>query len=288
MKPTKLIELYNKKIVIEFYEDKHWYIRTDIGRIITSVSGVTGLVGSPDILMAWAIKLTRNHLIDIIESGNLIRTDDIYTACGLYREKRDTAGNIGTAVHNWIDCYIKSKISKGKEIKLPTDEKILNGVIAFKTWESENKVKFIQSEKIVYMAWYESKFFCETGERDYITLPQYLKLTKKQQKDFDLAIDYVGTLDLKAIVNGKMTLVDHKTGNYLSDTVPFQVSAYLEADRMETGTDYEERMILHIKKDTGDFKVVNLGMENHDKDFQAFKGLLIAKNRLKEKGGGKK
>jgi hypothetical protein len=39
-------------------------------------------------------------------------------------------------------------------------------------------------------------------------------------------------------------------------------------------------MILHIKKDTGDFDAVHLGMENHKKDFNAFVGTLTAKNRF--------
>ena len=194
------------------------------------------------------------HLIDIIENGGMVCIEDIQTACGLYRAKRDEAGAIGTAVHELCEKYIKSKLTKGKAITLPknADERIINGFIAFKDWVDKNKVKFEATEQIVYSKKY----------------------------------DYVGTLDIRAIVNGKRTLVDLKTSNYLSATMPWQVSGYLEADKEESGRKYDDRMILHIKKDTGDFKAVYLGMEDHKKDFEAFIGVLTAKNRMK--GGGKK
>lgn len=250
-KPDKTIKLYKGKIIIDFWEDKHWYIERSIGKIITSVTGATGVVSNPNILMAWAVKLAKNHLLEIIERGDMICLEDIFDACKQYRVKRDEAGAIGTAVHNWIELYIKSKLIKGKEIDLPKDEKVMNGVIAFNDWVSQNKVKFEASEQIIYSKKY----------------------------------DYVGTLDCRAVVNGKRTLIDFKTGNYLANTVPWQVSAYLEADVEESGRKYEDRMVLHIKKDTGDFKVVNYEMKDHRKDFNAFVGTLTAKNRLK--GGGK-
>jgi hypothetical protein len=254
--PDKTFSLYGGKIIIDYWDDKHWYIRRDVGKILTSVTGATGIVSDANILMAWACKLTKNHLLEIIESGGMVLVDDIYTACQLFRAKRDEAGDIGTAVHDLIEKYIKSKLSKGKAIAIPknADPRIINGFIAFKEWTEKNKVKFESSEQIVY-----SKKF-----------------------------DYVGTLDCRAIVNGKRTLIDFKTGNFLADTVPFQVSAYLEADYEESGREYEDRLVLHIKKDTGDFNAIHLGMEEHYEDYHAFVGLLTAKNRLKQKGGAKR
>jgi len=252
--PDKTYSLYKGKVVIDFFEGRHWYIRRDTGKVLTSVTGALGIIASADILMAWATKLAKNHLIEIIESGGMVLVDDVYKACGLYRAKRDEAGDIGTAVHAMIESYIKSKLEK-KPFKFGNvPEKVGYGFIAFKEWVEKNKVKFEATEQIVY----------------------------------SLKYNYVGTLDIRAVVNGKRTLIDIKTSNYLSDTMPWQTSAYLEADREESGREYDDRMILHIKKDTGDFEAVHLGMENHKKDFKAFVGVLAAKNRLKEKGGVKK
>jgi hypothetical protein len=257
MTPDKLINLYGGKICIEYYDAKHWYIRKDVGRIITSVTGATSLVSNAEVLMGWATKLAKNHLLDILGQGGMICDSDIYDACGLYRAKRDEAGDIGTAVHNMIEAYIKSRLTKRKFVSGKVPEKVMYGFIAFKDWVEKNEVEFEASEQIVYSCKY----------------------------------DFVGTLDCRAKVNGKTTLIDFKTGNYLSDTVPFQVSAYLEADAEESGRKYEDRMVLHIMKDTGDFKAIHLGMEEHKHDFNAFVGLLTAKERLKTKnrnGGGKK
>jgi len=247
-KPDKTFSLYKGKIIIDFWEEKHLYIRRDTGRVPISATGATGIVSDANILMAWAIKLAKNHLIGIIEDGGMVLREDIDNAGKLYRQARDTAGDIGTAVHSLIEQYVKASIAKSKsKIKVPDNEKVLNGFIAFKNWVAENKVEFEASEKIVY-------------SKNY---------------------DYVGTLDCRARINGKLTLVDFKTGNYLSKTTPWQVSAYLHADQEESGRKYEDRMILHIKKDTGEFKAVHLGMEEHELDLLAFIGVLQAKRRLK-------
>jgi hypothetical protein len=190
-----------------------------------------------------------------------VKLEDVWEARKQFRIKRDTAANIGTQVHEWIEKYIKRALTGGGDLTLPDNEKVQNGIISFKSWLDENKVEFVASEKIVY--------------------------SKKH--------DYVGTLDCIAKINGKMTLLDFKTGNYLNDTAPWQVSAYLEADVEESKRKYKDRVILKIIKDdmktpqgdvvkrAGEFEVFHLGMEEHEHDFEAFLGCLAIKNRIKNK-----
>lgn len=248
MKPTKSQKLYNGKIIIDFYEKTHWYKVRGIKGVLTSVTGATGLVSNTDALMGWAVKMSKEYLLDLIGKEIVIGKSDVLEASSRYREKRKRAANIGSEVHDWIERYIKNKIKGEKKPEYPKDQKVMNGIIAFLKWTKKHQVKFIESEKLVY--------------------------SKKW--------GYVGTLDCKAMVDGVLTLLDFKTSNYISDEMRFQVSAYLHADKEESGDVYQNRIILQIGKDTGGFKDYYLAMDSHEDDFTAFIGLLAVKTRKKQ------
>ena len=255
LKPDKTFVLYKGKVTIDFYEKKHWYVNRKTGKIINSVTKSTGLLNNTEVLMAWACKMMSEYLLEIINRGGDISHLDIAKAKGAHRAKKEKAGAIGTAVHYWIEQYIKNKLSRSKKkLAMPTDDKVLNGVIAFLDWENENMVKYVSSERIVY---------------------------SKEN-------DFVGTLDCEAFVNGKLALVDFKTGNHIGETTSFQVSGYLGADEEERKIKYQDRIILHINKDEGTLKAIHLGMENHKRDYQAFVALnTVTKilTMMKKKGG---
>lgn len=232
--PTIIKELYNGKIKIGFWEEQHRYatIETDKdGNFLSvkenwlvSVTGATGMIDKSRVLMYWASNLTKEYLYGNIELLKKSTKDVeikgiVDNAVVQHRLVKEEAAAIGTQVHEWCEEYINAKPKDRKTLALPEEERALNGVTAFLSWVNTHKVKFIDTEKLVY--------------------------SKKH--------DYVGLLDLKAIVDGKLTLVDFKTSKGVYPEYYIQVSSYLKADEEECGDKYDGAMILHFDKETGDF-----------------------------------
>ncbi len=170
--------------------------------------------------------------------------DELCSAYSAHKRTKDEAGNLGTQIHEWVELYIK-----GKNPKIPADDKVKNGVLAFMKWVDENKVKFIKSEEQIYSKKY----------------------------------DYVGIMDIEAMVNGKLATVDIKSSNGVYDEMRFQVSGYHGAKEEMTGKKRDERWILHLGKEDGEFHAYLL--DNHKADFEAFLGALTVKRRQLELKG---
>jgi len=257
MTPTKSTTLYNGKIVIDFFEAKHWYCKRGEKGTIVSVTGATGMLDKSRVLMNWATRLARDFLSveklnDLVQSQNPEEIMALVNeACDLHNVRREEAADLGSQIHDWAEHYIKAKKADREEMIKPKalkklDERIVNGITAFLRWINTYKVQFIESEKLVYSKKY----------------------------------DYVGLLDLKAKVNGKLSLVDFKTSNGVYNEMRYQVSAYRAADEEESGDKYEESWIIKFGKEDGEFGAYKIG--NHKEDFKAFLGLLEVKKREKE------
>jgi len=225
VQPTTTREMYGRKIKINFFEKQHRYSHDGDRKWIISVTGATGMIDKSRVLMKWASNLTKDYLTSSItlikKAKSDIELQSIFDhACNQHTIKKEEAGDTGTQVHEWCEKYIKTKPSDRKDIELPEDENVLNGVTAFLSWVKSNKVKFIESEKMVY--------------------------SKKH--------DYVGLLDLKAKVNGKLTLVDFKTSKRVYPEYFLQACGYVLADEEESGDKYDEVSILHFNKEDGEFE----------------------------------
>lgn len=250
--PTKTQVLYNGKEVIDFYEGQHKYTKHGSSEWLTSVTAVTGLIDKSQFLIPWAVNLFKGSLLDQIDDlcklNDSVQISEIIEIASKQHDiKKKEAADIGTQIHEWCEEYIKAKVKDRKNIELPTDEKVLNGVTAFLRWIKKYKVEFISSEQLVY-------------SRKY---------------------NYVGLLDLKAKVNGKLCVVDFKSSKYVYDEFILQVSAYLKADAEESKTKYDGAWIVKFGKDDGEFSAYQLPMTLVDKAYEAFIGLLATKNFLK-------
>lgn len=257
MEITKTTKLYNGKIIIDFYEAKHWYCKRGEKGTIISVTGATSMLDKSAVLMNWAVNMAKDYLTTT-KLQELQETNDADKIIGIvdeaikvYREKKEEAAGIGKEIHSWVERYIKSnagdrqKMISTKDFK-KLDEKIINGITAFLRWTNQYKVKFIESEKLVYSKKY----------------------------------DYVGLMDLKAKINGKLAAVDFKTSNGIYNEMRYQLSAYRAADEEESGDQYDESWIIKFGKDDGEFGAYKIN--NHKEDFKAFLGLLAVKKREKE------
>jgi len=225
MKVTVPFNLYNGKVVGEFIENNdtgyHAYFVTDEERGLKRkrMSGCTTVIGIKDksfALVKWATELQRDYLLEKIERNEEIVPEDVFYACELHNEKKTSAANIGTEIHNWCESYIKFKIGEdGYENipSIPNKNEVKRGINAFLEWEQEHNVRFLSSERVVYSR------ECEI----------------------------IGKMDIDAEVDGKIALVDIKTSNGLYNTVKMQTAFYAKAD-MEENPDkkYETRWVLQL------------------------------------------
>lgn len=252
MAQTKEVSLYNGTEKITFYESSHRYKRD--GEWIISVTAALGVINKPS-LIYWAVNLACDHLIAMLESGDQILAGHIEEARRKHRERLTEAGDIGTAVHDWCEQYIK-----GEAPELPEDDKVLNGVTAFLQWVDEHKVSFVSSERLVY--------------------------SKRH--------NYVGHMDAEAIIDGKLCVIDFKTSkkpkcqkcgilcdhNVVYPEWLYQTAAYQKAAQ-EEGTKYTgPRRIVRFDKDTGNFDVYTC--RGIQQDYYAFLGALAIKKREKQ------
>lgn len=244
--------LYNNTVEIVFYPNSHQYKRN--GKNITSVTSALGMVDKSQALIKWAIGLAENYLLDHLETGNRVDRHAISEACQQHSIRKQEAADIGTLIHDWAEQY-----ALGKNPKLPEDEKVLNGVLAFLKWVDENQIKFLETERIIY----------------------------------SIKHNYVGIMDLvftSGIENHAIIHVgDYKSSNGIYNTMLYQVAAYQEAFSEEfpdkkLGNAFILRFAKEDKNDqlAGDFEIREIKAEDHPKNFAAFLASLTLKERDKE------
>jgi len=228
-----------KDITLTFDEEKHQFYMN--GERVVSITEATGKLDKSRPLIHWAVRLCRDYLYDKIQKGKEITADIVFDASKQHTIRKQEAANMGKLIHKWIENYIK-----GNKPKMPTDEKVKNGILAFLRWTDQNKVKFLNSEKIV--------------------------CSKKHK--------YAGIIDAEAKVNGALAIVDFKSSNGLYNEMRYQVAGQQCALEEMTGKKYGERWIIHFNKNTGEFH--DHLIEDYKKDLSAFIGLLAVAKRESE------
>jgi hypothetical protein len=221
-------KLYSDTVTLEFNEDKHLYfiVQADGTRTrIPSVTGMTKMIdnGKSDMLMGWAVKKAVEYLRERFPVGEAL--DEIQliklltSAKKAHKDFKEEAGAIGTLVHGYVEKHIKRILDggKGKAPKKPVHPGALNGANAFHAWEANNKVEYVFSER---------------------------KLASIKHW-------YAGTLDILAVVNGKLTIVDLKTSSGVRDEYFIQTAGYNLAVEEEFGEAAESRVIVHVDKTNG-------------------------------------
>lgn len=239
------IKLYDGKIDILF-EEKDWrgnkihcYTK-DNGEKPISVTQVTGTIDKSNFLIPWATRLMGEYLLQEA-NGKIINESLIEIAKKEWRKAKEEAADIGTMAHDWIEQYLK-----GKKPEMPESDKAANCVNAFLQWESENKIKWICNEKVVY----------------------------------SIKHDYIGKLDAVAKIKGKTYLIDYKSSKAIYPEFSFQTAAYQLAYEEEYGKTIDGRLLLHLGKETGEFE--HREINGYKEDADAFIGLLKTKKRLVE------
>jgi len=240
MKNLETYSLYNGEVKLLFSPGKHQYF---VGESqIDGCTGILSALGKPAIPQ-WAVNTCLDFIKEKLKPGQAL--DEIELKALLdeakyaHTRKRDKAGDIGTMVHAYCEDWIK-----GKEPAIPFNDKVRNGANAFLDWVEKHNVKFTESERKIYSRRYR----------------------------------YAGTLDAEGLVDGKLSIIDFKTGSAIYPEMRFQTAAYEAARREESGLQYT-RWIIRLGKDDGEFEAKEFG--DLDKDFSAFLGIFDTYKRLK-------
>lgn len=198
----------------EFKKEGHIY--TLNGKRLTGITTILGVISKPA-LIGWSAKMSSEYVLN-----NLKDIKDLERVCEeaktAHARKRDKAGDAGTDVHEIIEAEIKNAIENTEGFISPKWKEQYDGkqVINFLDWAVKNKVKFLESEKMVY----SEKLFC------------------------------AGTYDFKCEIDKKIYIGDIKTSSGIYDRTPFaQTAAYqmMELEN-EPNNQIDGRLIINIKK----------------------------------------
>lgn len=204
---------------LQFNPQGHHYLLD--GKKITGVTTILNVIAKPA-LINWAA----NMAVDYIENKVLFNSDTniseirymdwidwIKEARKAHCQKRDKAGDIGTFVHKQIEKWINNK---------PTEKMTLQAQKMFRNftnWATENKVKFLASERQVY----SEKYF------------------------------FAGTYDFLCKIDGKIWLGDIKTSSGIYPEMFFQCAGYQICEEEMGERKIDGHIIVNLKKD-GTFK----------------------------------
>lgn len=235
------MQLYGGRFECELVKTgrgRHYLVN---GEKYISVTEALGIIDKPA-LKFWAVKKCIEYLVALLdETGRgIITQNDLDQAKRAHTVFTRDAANIGTAVHKWVENYIKTK-----DETLPSDENVMNGVLAFLRWRDAHRVDFISSERMI----------CSPTH------------------------GFIGTMDAEAIIDDKLSVIDFKTSSGIWIEHRLQTAAYQKAAE-EEGTKYDgDRWIVRFDKLTAEFEAKQFG--DVEEDFKAFINALQLKKRLK-------
>lgn len=190
--------LYNDALHLYWIEEDG-----EPGRYVTSTTSVTKIIDKPA-LINWAVNQTVGYLRRNWLTGKPYRKSQIEALLARARDARlvtsRQATDIGTLAHDWCERYALAAIAGVPAIpELPygsaNDDRARLACEAFMGWVAQHEVEFLAAEK----------------------------------KVFSRELDYSGTFDLMARVDGKLTLVDFKTSKRIYDEYELQLAGYAAA-----------------------------------------------------------
>src|SRR3990167_3128262 len=206
---------------------------------ITTIGNIKDKSGP---LKYWVAKIMARFLCSILDKRGITKYD-VDEAKILHTKHLKEAGTIGTKIHDWIEEYIK-----GKKPEMPEEKNIIIGVNGFLDWVKKIKVKFIESEILVYSKQY----------------------------------DFSGRLDAIAIIDGKRYLIDYKTGTGLYNDVLLQTAAYTAAYQEMTGNKIYGRWIIRIeKRDEDEFRADMDEKGRPNEKYLSFEAVYLDENKSK-------
>jgi hypothetical protein len=255
-----ITSVYNGRATVTFNEAKHYYTVTvpslDIRKLYQpSVTTILGMKNKP-FLIPWAVgemnKRTKELLAKVPdESLTKELIEGILDAAeDSYQRTKQKAADIGSVAHRFLEAVLKSE-----EPSRPRFDPILapnltqdmvdqanNCIDAGLQFFKEHEITVVQAERPIWS-------------------PTY---------------GYVGTGDLKAFFDGRLSILDYKTGKHIYDEYWMQTGAYQTAHEEEFPTEkIEQRVVVNVGRD-GKLRHEVRNNETLQSDFRGFIGLRDA------------
>lgn len=285
-----IIKKYNDLSAIHFFYDgterlrfspSKWLWVREQADGLQELSGITGVVKVVDRsapLMAWAKRKAMEKLRRLMIEQHfgpdqcvqmfLHELDAIIEeAKKADQEELESAGETGHDAHGWIEQLIIANLEENRNrelevlAKLPEDERAASAAIGAVEWMVKHNVRWRSTERKVF-----HKLHLYAGTMDGLCVVDSCDDRLCCPHEF----------------KGRLTIADWKTSNYLYVTYLMQVAAYQAAYEFETGEVVEDRWVLRLDKETGDFDPWHAeGREAFDMDFAGFLHALDLTRSLK-------
>jgi uncharacterized protein YlaN (UPF0358 family) len=234
-------KLYNGEVTIFHQPDPSaYYIVGEDGkkRRLAGPTTELAIINKPA-LIPWAV----GKAINLVRKNIDLLKEDPETILRMAKEEpdkeRDTAGDIGRAIHAWAEGYIKGELPE-----MPEDPKVVRGVMAFVDWINSTGAKLLEAERVIY-------------SRKY---------------------DFAGRLDLILEIDGRRYLGDIKTGSGVYAEALAQTAGYQCAYEEETGTQLDGRVIIWLAKDSEEEFRAKLAEKGKTGVWQAFKTIFLPRD----------
>lgn len=205
----------------------HHYRFVESGIIVDSVT--TKMILSKPHLAKWSARLAAEFVLQHREDIEKLGEQEIIKLASLaHEDNRDSAGDIGTRAHNIIEKYVndwcatKEKPLNILKYKDPFDvPEVMSASRAAQRFFQDKKVTPLASELLVG----------------------------------DERMGVAGTLDLLAVKDGKLQLIDWKTSNAISEDYAIQIAVYGELFKRMTGLKIDKYYIVKLSKKDGTYEL---------------------------------
>lgn len=283
-RPSEFFSFYGGRVKLEKkpWGDHYRFIKNDEKGGMFSPSAIVKYLDKSGALLPWAVGLVGAHIRGVIETAKAdnFHRDEVllFVAEAILKpdEAKTKGGKTGDIIHDFAHAFAKAKKFGTKVPALPKLkdfeegqiseedlERSLNGINAFLDWYNAHNVEFLEMEHTVY---YNSLLAGDTNPDEQV-------------------LEYAGILDCVARIDGKIKVLDYKTGKRVYTDQRYQLSAYCKA--WNSNPDNKAKFavgseVLNFSKDTGELCPVDISLADTEKDFKAFAGLHAVACREKE------
>jgi hypothetical protein len=264
--------IYGGRATVTFKEGNHVYTVAVPERGINdlwqpSVTGIIRVLSKADVLVPWSIGEVIKQVKLTLQSdaNSSVSKELVYAILEASKEawkaRRGEAADIGTYVHNFLEAEMKYRarvqnpynpqfelFPEGPPVLLSSNipeeyfEPVRNSISAGLKFFDEHQIELVQAEAPRWS-------------------PTY---------------GFIGTGDLIAKVDGKLTVVDYKTSKRLYDTVFLQLAAYQLAYEEEfPDQKIEQRLAINVGRD-GRLETKSRDNQTLQSDVECFLSLLTA------------
>jgi len=209
-----------REVFLDEASHRYYYLEDDKKIYVPGVTTINSVLDKPG-LNNWKIKTTVGYIGAHLPQ---LRADDLTKekALEIFRKAKEYAdelakeqADIGKRIHDLIHLHLL-----GEKVDLSIEDgKVQAGFIAFLSWLNEHEFKPIATEKVVYHP----------------------------------TLNYAGTLDTVGELDGKLTVLDWKSGSGIYLESYLQISAYVKAYEVMSGKQVEQAFIIHLGKTDGSF-----------------------------------